>query len=343
MQVTNQESIYNQCIVALTAANDKYPNIAFAFVSWFKNGGWDDEGIIDDFEEVMEESSFIDWIIENENIEEYKTKQIFNLLQNIIIKKQKKMSEKISVISPIISNNAYRKYGINQVVEILLTEITAKEQKKYIQSIQSPLLKNIQRQIPSFLYVHPINKKTHYNHDVLYVELLGFKNNIPLLLYLNDASVRCSINQGMLKYDRLNGYSSISVRDFFYKHCTNKQFKHYINHIRSNLKLNMETIICAIESYRKQALCPHMSLRPLYQIDEDPLALCEYMFKTATIVRHILHESIHSCKIIPMQLDFLILNGKIKRYQPCVEDCAGVSALFSSDDSYDEEEEEEEE
>eukprot|EP01083_Nonionella_stella_P259213 885291_1 len=70
------------------------------------------------------------------------------------------------------------------------------------------------------------------------------------------------------------------------------------------------------------------------------LDIANYFFEIARIARNCANQPIHNfSSIIPMQIDFMILNTKIKDVRPRPEDCAGVSALFSDTSDDDEEDE----
>eukprot|EP00486_Rosalina_sp_Unknown_P003668 CAMPEP_0201575292 /NCGR_PEP_ID=MMETSP0190_2-20130828/20400_1 /ASSEMBLY_ACC=CAM_ASM_000263 /TAXON_ID=37353 /ORGANISM="Rosalina sp." /LENGTH=524 /DNA_ID=CAMNT_0048004721 /DNA_START=59 /DNA_END=1630 /DNA_ORIENTATION=+ len=258
------------------------------------------------------------------------------------------------------------------IVKMMTTDISEKERKKNVMDSKSPLKKKIKKQAPLMLpaasnsggFFSKKGKKDKKDkqkkdkkdkkdkkgggnnnaQDILHVEFIGYKNdNYPLLIHFVDAAVRCQMNEWIKKGKKSGSNSKISTNDFFDQYCNHPAFKDYLKSKSAIDK--MELVKTAIDSYQHRILPPFQLMEPIWKIKGNPLDLCNYMFEMARIARNSANQPIHSyASIIPIQIEFLILNDKIIDARPRAGTCQGVDALFDdhpedkedSDDSDDE-------
>jgi len=172
---------------------------------------------------------------------------------------------------------------------------------------------------------------TNTAQDLLHIELMGYKNdNYPLLIHFVDTFVRCQLNE-WIKSGMKNG-APFSMSDFFETKCKNKFFQNYL---KSHNSVNLELVRTAISSYQKRVLPSFNFIDPVYKINANPLDIASYFFEIARIARNCANQPLHSfSNLIPMQIDFLMLNGKAIDSRPSASDCSGVKEIFSdiSDD-----------
>eukprot|EP01084_Bolivina_argentea_P279418 477690_1 len=329
-------SNYQKCISALTSIQNKYPQLLNEFIEWHKQEGWDDEGLNDEFSEDITDSSFIDYLKENNKITPGQQElEIFSLLHNAIT------SDSIQLIqAPIQSHhtisdsydeNEYKQPlnpSISVVVKILSTDITPKEKKKQIESKHSATKKRLKKQLPIML---PKEKKVNA-HDILYIEYIGHKNdNYPLLLHLVDTYVRYQLNKWIQNDKNPSIRNKITIQNFFDNYCNHPHFRQYSKHKNSQQIIHLAKT--AIKSYQTRLLLPFQCMQPVYKIsDKNPLLLFNYIFEMAHIVRNIADTNISTQ--LPTQIDFMIINKDIIFSAPDPKLCQGIKQLFeqNSDD-----------
>eukprot|EP01084_Bolivina_argentea_P129669 228991_1 len=76
-------SNYQKCIATLTSIQNKYPDLLNEFTKWQKDGMWDEQGIIDDFSADITDSSFIDYL-KNNNKTEQQASEIWQTVHDAI-------------------------------------------------------------------------------------------------------------------------------------------------------------------------------------------------------------------------------------------------------------------
>eukprot|EP01083_Nonionella_stella_P271614 920447_1 len=198
--MTTEPTNYQTCVVALNLMKDKYPMLLDEFVNWYEDGGWDDDGLNDEFLEDADESSFIDWIKENKSIKtEKEAMEIWQILHDSILLEKEKLQ---SAIEKDVNVNTTLNPNKSFVVKLLSTNIEVKEKKKHIESYKSPTKQRIAEQSSSMLPAGSIKggtlfkKSKNQAQDILMCELLGYKNkNYPLLLHFVDSYMRCQLNE----------------------------------------------------------------------------------------------------------------------------------------------------
>ena len=235
------------------------------------------------------------------------------------------------------NNNNVLRMDDSVIVKLLSKEIPQKERKKNIESGSSPLKKKIKLQAPLMLPKASnagggwsLSKKNNNAQDILHIELLGYKNNnYPLLIHFVDSAIRCQMNEWIKKGKKSD--KKMSTNDFFEQYCNHPHFKQYLQN--KNAKKILDLVKTAIDSYQGRILPPFQFMEPIWKINGNPLDLCNYMFEMARIARNSANQPIHNfTTIIPIQIEFLILNDKIKDARPAANDCIGVEALFSDEE-----------
>eukprot|EP01083_Nonionella_stella_P005141 14924_1 len=340
---------YDKCIRALSTITNELPTIVEQFVDWYDDGGWEDDGLNDEFliDDAVE-SSFIDWIRENNTIATHeKGQQIWQLCHNALQNIQPPSGDEKQPSQAPNTTNQPQKTTTSIIVNLLSVAVEAQDKKLNIESSKSPVKKRISIQSSSMLPPSIISggffgkKGKNQAQDILTVEYLGYlNNNYPLLLHFVDSYMRCQLNEWIINGKKQQ--TKFSSTEFFKTHCRNAEFRSYFKLKTS--QSTIDVIRTAIESYQSRVLPCFQFMEPIYKIDGHVLDISQYMFEMARIARNTATMPIHNLTtIIPIQIDFLIVNSRIKHVLPDAMKCTGVSALFSDDDDEENEESKDEE
>eukprot|EP01084_Bolivina_argentea_P061544 112490_1 len=303
---------YQKCVAALSSIKIKYPQLLDEFIKWYKDGMWDDDALTDEFTDDILDCSFIDDLKENNKIKDTQALEIWQILNNATLIK-------------VIDDN---KQNDSIIVNLFSINIKEKDKKKHVYSKSSPTRKRIKKQAPIIL----IEDKLSNIADILYIEYIGYRNdNYPLLIHFVDAYTRYQLNQWILNGKKYP--PRITTSNFFSKHCNNTHFKETFS--RKDRKYIIDLIQTAIKSYQNRVLTPFQCIEPAYKFnDKNGLAFANYLFEMARIVRRVSDIPIYNLtSMLPLQIDFLILNKDIVFNTPNSFKCQGIKQLFADSEN----------
>eukprot|EP01083_Nonionella_stella_P005140 14921_1 len=302
-------SNHQKCVEALQRFKSKHPKLLDDFLNWYKDQAFEDDNLNDEFvENGMNESEFIDLLREKKRIAKPQDVTcIWEALHDALSVDEHK--------SP--STESENESMTSIVVELLSQHIhTAVDDTLY-----PPIVERIKQQAP--LLLTGIQKTTQ---DILHVEYIASQNkNYPLLLHFVDSYIRCQMNEWIMHSKR-----NLSVKEFFTIHCKNTCFTDYWSVSDSR----MDVIQSAITSYQHRVLPPFQFMHPTFKItDTNPLIIANYLFEMARIVGKCVNQPIYNkTHIIPVQIDFILVNGKIKCIKTMPNNMKGITELFGAED-----------
>jgi len=357
-----------KCETAVKSLLHKYPSLLEEFNNWYTTNGWEDATLEDEFLEDIGESDFVDWITEHNVISnDQEANEIFSAIQSALKGKPtaaedddtadyKSSDHDTNAQPPSTSSSTANHKALNQhesiVVSFLSTVVTDAERQQYITGKQSALRQQIKSTAPMVLPAtvskkaskQKRNSKTQPQsqdeimnsaQDILFVEYLGRKNgNYPLLIHFVDSWVRCQMNE-WIKRGTHTGFQKMSTLTFFDRYCNHPAFRKYADDDSTSKHQLFNLIRCAMQSYQGRMLRPFDGSRA-WKIDGDAVDLANYLFEMARIVRNCANQPVHNlATIVPIQVEFLVINKRLKENKPSPLDSKGVSQLFDDDDTDD--------